>query len=146
MYEKDSFDLDDRLITFSLSIIELADKLPNSFGSRHIANQLIRSGSAPALHYAEAHATESRKDFIHKMKTALKELRETYTALRIVKRANWLSGEFLSSIIDENNQLIAIFVTSVATAERNERKARENKKNKSSNRNADTDTKNTDNP
>ena len=130
MNEKNDFDLDERLIAFSLSVIGLADKLPQSFASRHIANQMIRSGTAPALHYAEAHAAESRKDFIHKMKTALKELRETYTALRIVQRSNWVAEEFLSSILNECNQLISIFVKSVATAERNERELQKNKKQK----------------
>ncbi|MEO8088644.1 MAG: four helix bundle protein, partial [Bacteroidota bacterium] len=51
-----------------------------------MANQVMRSGTSPALHYGEAQSAESDKDFIHKMKVALKELRETMNALRIIKR------------------------------------------------------------
>ena len=76
-----NYDLAERLINFAASIIELAEMLPGSFAGRHIAGQMIRSGTAPALHYGEAQGGESRKDFIHKMKVALKELRETFNAL-----------------------------------------------------------------
>ena len=98
--------------------------------ARHIAGQMIRSGTAPALHYGEAPGGESRKDFVHKMKVALKELRETFNALRIVKKANWLPAEKLNAILDENNQLISIFVRSIETATKNEQKNRKPKEDK----------------
>src|SRR5215468_6849834 len=113
------FDLDERLINFASSILELSGLLPQTLAGRHMAGQLIRSGTAPALHYGEAQAGESRKDFIHKMKVALKELRETYNGLRIVKKTNWLSVEKLNPMI-ENNQLISIFVRSIETATKND--------------------------
>jgi len=113
------FDLGERLINFATSIIELAEKLPATFSGRHLAGQVIRSGTAPALHYGEAQGGESRKDFIHKMKTALKELRETQNALKIVQRVKWLEEREIAVMIDENNQLISIFVKSIETATRN---------------------------
>jgi len=102
--------------------------LPQTFAGRHIAGQMIRSGTAPALHYGEAQSGESRKDFIHKMKVALKELRETFNALRIVKAVNWLPSGKLEPILNENNQLIAIFVRSIETAMTNDQQARVIKK------------------
>jgi four helix bundle protein len=124
------FDLDERLINFAVSIIELAEMLPQTFAARHIAGQMIRSGTAPALHYGEAQGGESRKDFVHKMKVALKELRETFNALRIVRKANWSSAEKLNAILDENNQLISIFVRSIETATKNEQKNKKPKEDK----------------
>jgi four helix bundle protein len=118
------FDLDERLINFAASIIELAEILPQTIAGRHMSGQMIRSGTAPALHYGEAQGGESRKDFVHKMKIALKELRETFNALRIIKKANWVPIEKLNSVLDENNQLISIFVRSIETATRNDQKAR----------------------
>jgi len=115
------FNLDERLINFACSIIQLSEMLPQTFAGRHIGEQIIRSGTAPALHYGEAQGGESRKDFIHKMKVALKELRETFNALKIVRKVNWLPAEKLDSILGENNQLIAIFVRSVETATINSR-------------------------
>lgn len=117
-----NFDLAERLIKFAASIIELAEMLPGTFAGRHVAGQMIRSGTAPALHYGEAQGAESRRDFVHKMKVALKELKETFNALRIVRAVNWILSEKLDLIIDENNQLISIFVRSVETATINDQK------------------------
>src|SRR5438045_9753867 len=114
-----NFDLEERLINFASSIIKFAELLPQTFAGRHMAGQMIRSGTAPALHYGEAQGAESRKDFIHKMKVALKEPRETLNALRIVKTTKWISAEKLDPLLDENNQLIAIFVRSIETANKN---------------------------
>ncbi len=115
----EKFNLDERLIAFAVLVIEIAESLPQTFAGRHIAGQLIRSGTAPAFHYGEAQSGESRNDFVHKMKLGLKELRETFNSLRIIKRVNWLPGSKLDIALDENNQLISIFVTSIATAQKN---------------------------
>jgi four helix bundle protein len=114
-----TFDLNERLTNFAAAIISFSEKLTNSFAGRHLGGQIIRSGTAPALHYGEAQAGESKKDFIHKMKTALKELRETLNALTIIKKVNWVDQAYLDPILDENNQLISIFVKSIKTALRN---------------------------
>ena len=68
--------LEDRLIEFAVGIIGVVESLPGTKAGNHIAGQLIRCGTSPAPNYGEARATVSRKDFIHKMKTALKELRD----------------------------------------------------------------------
>ena len=86
--EVKNYDLDKRLIDFAVNIIEIAELLPNSFAGNHLGGQLIRSGTAPALHYGEAQSAESRNDFIHKMKVGAKELRETFNCLRIIKKRN----------------------------------------------------------
>jgi four helix bundle protein len=114
-----TFNLEERLIDFASSIISFAELLPQTFAGRHMAGQMIRSGTAPALHYGEAQGAESRKDFIHKMKLALKELRETFNALSIIKTTKWLPAEKLNPLLDENNQLISIFVSSLGTAIKN---------------------------
>ena len=119
-----TFDLDERLINFASAILELSDLLPQTLAGRHIAGQLVRSGTAPALHYGEAQGAESRKDFVHKMKVALKELRETFNGLKIVKTVKWLSTDKLNPILNENNRLISIFVSSIGTASRNEENKR----------------------
>ena len=77
------YDLEERLIKFSIRILEIAEMLPSSCAGKHFAGQLIRSGTSPAFNYGEAQSAESRRDFIHKMKVALKELRETHICLQI---------------------------------------------------------------
>jgi four helix bundle protein len=110
-------DLEERLISFSVRIILFVEKLPSSKASTHLGSQLLRSGTSPSLNYGEAKAAESRNDFLHKMKVCLKELRESYNALRILNKAKLFSDEQeLLDLISETNELISIFVTSINTA------------------------------
>ncbi len=113
------FDLDERLINFAVTVIRISEALPKTFAGNNIAGQLVRSGTSPALNYGEAQSAESRNDFIHKMKIAAKELRETFNCLRIISKMNWYPEEKLLSILDENNQLISFFVKSIETAKKN---------------------------
>ena len=116
---KAKFDLDERLINFAVNIIEISETLPKNFAGNHIAGQLVRSGTSPALNYGEAQSAESRKDFIHKMKISSKELRETFNCIKIIMKKKWSSTEKLLPVLDENNQLISIFVKSIETAKKN---------------------------
>ena len=110
------YNLEERLIDFASECLDIAEQLPKTFAGRHLAHQLIRSGTSPALHYGEARAAESHDDFIHKLKVCLKELRETYNCLRLIKKKCWLTQEKLENSILENNELISIFVASLKTA------------------------------
>jgi four helix bundle protein len=117
--ESRKIDLVERLTDFSVSVINIAEKLPNTRPGNYLAGQMIRSGTSPALHYGEAQDAESNQDFIHKIKVVLKELRETSIALLIIRKLNiYKNFETLESTMDENNQLISIFVASVKTAKR----------------------------
>jgi four helix bundle protein len=113
------FDLTERLIAFAATIIEIAEGMPGTFAGNHLAGQIVRSGTSPALNYGEAQSAESRNDFIYKMKISAKELRETYNCLRIIRKKGWYTEEELASVLDENNQLISIFVKSIDTAKKN---------------------------
>ena len=118
-----TFDLEDRLIDFAVRIIRIAEALPKTKIGNHIAGQIIRSGTSPAPNYGEAQSAESRSDFIHKMKLSLKELRETRVWLLMIIKANLIKpASKLELLIDENNQLISIFVKSIDTAKRKSKK------------------------
>ena len=112
-------ELENRLIDFSVMTIGIAEELRKTFKGRYLSHQLIRSGTSAALNYGEAQGGESRKDFIHKMKIVLKELRETFVCIRIIQAANFKNlTSNLDSALDEANQLISIFVASVNTAQK----------------------------
>jgi four helix bundle protein len=114
------FDLEERLINFAVMIVEICENMPDTRASNHLAGQLIRSGTSPALNYGEAQSGESRKDFIHKIKIVLKELRESYICLKIISRSKlYKSEEKLKFALNENNELISIFVKSTETAQKN---------------------------
>ena len=116
------YDLDERLINFASDCIDVSEKLPKTLAGNHIASQLVRSSTSPALHYGEAQSAESRNDFIHKMKVCLKELRETFNCLRLIKKRSWYDEVKLSGLIAENNELIVIFVSSLKTAQQNKKR------------------------
>jgi four helix bundle protein len=68
--------LEERLIDFAVRIIKLAAKLPKTPAGRHVAGQILRSGTSPAPNYGEARGAESSADFTHKVRVVLKELNE----------------------------------------------------------------------
>ena len=115
------FDLEERLIDFAAVIIDISEALPKTLAGNHLGSQLLRSGTSPALHYGEAQAAESPADFIHKMKVCLKELRETYNCLRLIRKKAWLK-DGLEPHVKESNELVAIFVASIKTAQNNSRR------------------------
>jgi four helix bundle protein len=113
-------DLENRLIDFAVKATDIGENLPNTRLGNHLAGQLIRSSTAPALNYGEAQSGESRADFIHKMKICLKELRETFVNLKIISRKNIFDDiKLLEAVMNENNELISIFTRSITTAQQN---------------------------
>ncbi len=114
------YNLEKRLITFAVKVLTLVDRLPKSGGAIVLARQLSKSGSSPALNYGEAQAAESPRDFIHKMKVCLKELRESQICLKIIKQKPYLEQSLVSPVLLECGELVAIFVASVQTAQRNQ--------------------------
>jgi four helix bundle protein len=116
---KTRFDLEDRLLEFSARIIRLADSLPNTRAANHLAGQLLRCGTSPYGNHGEVEAAESRKDFIHKLKICLKELKETRRWLRLAAKSAMLPAPKLSLILNETEELIRIFFSSIRTAEKN---------------------------
>ncbi len=115
------YDLQERLIGFAVRILNLVEALPDSRTGNHVSGQLIRSGTSPAPNYGEAQSAESRKDFIHKMKISLKELRETQVWLLIILRKPLIDPlDELTLLIKEADELISIFVSCIKTAKENQ--------------------------
>jgi len=120
------YDLDDRCVAFGADVVKYAAHMPKTVAGTHLAKQLLRSGTSPALHYGEVQSAESYADFIHKMKVALKELRESRNNLRIQRQAGMVAANSasLDALLNECNSLIAIFAKSVKTAQQNSSKSR----------------------
>ena len=108
-------DIEERLIDFAVRIIKLSENLPNSLAGKHIAGQLLRSGTSPAAHYAEARGAESTKDFVHKLKICLKELNESRVWLKITAKSEQIPESRLSDITRESDELCRIINASIKT-------------------------------
>src|SRR3989442_4501028 len=108
--------LEDRLIEFAARIIGFSTELPRTPAGRHIAQQILRSGTAAAPNYAEARGAESRADFIHKLGIVQKELNETSVWLRILSRINLGKHDLIVAILQENIELARINAASIRHA------------------------------
>ena len=117
---RSAYDLEDRLLQFAANIIELTESLPNPRAGNHIAGQLLRCGTSALSNHGEVEAAESRRDFLHKLRICLKELRETKQWLRLVGRSRRMGPpKNFAACLNEVEELIRIFVASIRTAERN---------------------------
>jgi four helix bundle protein len=109
-------ELEERLIDFAVRIVNLSASLPKTAAGKHVAGQILRSGTSPASNYGEARGAESHADFIHKLRIVLKELNETSIWLRVIERSKMLRKELMSDIVGENRELCRIFTASLRTA------------------------------
>lgn len=110
-----SDELESRLIDFAVRVIKLSARLPKTPAGRHIAGQILRSGTSPP-NYGEARGGESHADFVHKLGIVLKELNETKIWLRIIKHSELLKPDLLTGMVEENQELCRIFTSSLKTA------------------------------
>ena len=114
------FDLEDRLLEFSVRVIRVTEATKPSRAGIYVADQLLRSGTSPYGHHGEAESAESRADFIHKLRVCHKELREARRWLRLVQRAPLVAKPgSLDAILKEAEELVRIFTASIRTAEAN---------------------------
>jgi len=115
------YDLEERLLEYSAMIIRLVDRLPKTRAGNHVAGQLLRSGTSPLANHGEAQAAESARDFIHKFRVCLKELRESKRWIRLIKRVPLIEpASLVDPELKETEELIKIFVSSISTVQRNQ--------------------------
>ena len=109
-------DIEERFIEFASRIIQFSTELPKTPAGRHMAMQILRSGTSGAPNYAEARGAESSADFIHKLKIVQKELNETAVWLRILSKSVAIKDEIIVDILQENLELARIVTVSIRTA------------------------------
>jgi four helix bundle protein len=108
------FDLAERTFRFACAIVRFCRKLALEPGvSRHIAWQLADAGTSIAANYEEAKAAYSRRDFTAKSSIVLKEARESRMWLRLIEAERLAPIEEVLPLLNEANELVAIFTTSV---------------------------------
>jgi four helix bundle protein len=120
MENNNKFDLEDRLVDFACMCLDVCELLPSTKAGQNLEYQLSKSGTAPALIYGEAQAAESRADFLHKMRMCLKEIKESRINLKIIRRKPVVVDKKVEKAFNESNELMAIFLKSVETAQNND--------------------------
>ena len=114
-----------RTKNFSLTIIDLVEKLPNSISVRVVANQIVKSGTSVGANYRAVCRARSDREFVSKMNIVLEEADETLFWIEIIMDKQWINKPELEVIWKEGNELTAIFVCSLKTV--NDRISTQNK-------------------
>jgi four helix bundle protein len=114
-----------RTKNFSLTIIDLVEKLPNSISVRVVANQIVKSGTSVGANYRAVCRARSDREFVSKMNIVLEEADETLFWIEIIMDKQWINKPELEVIWKEGNELTAIFVSSLKTV--NDRISAQNK-------------------
>ena len=112
-------DLAERYLEFGVRAIRLIAALPKSMAAKHVAMQLLRSGTSCGANYEEARGAESRQDFIHKVSVCWKETRESWCWLKLFHRAQLLKPERVEPLMQEAKELALIVSKSLITARAN---------------------------
>jgi four helix bundle protein len=110
-----SEELAQRLSRYAGRVLAVAAGLAGGAGSKHVQDQLVRSGTAPGAQHAEARSAQSGNDFIHKIALAAKEARESVHWLRTAVEAGLAGGE-AAELAAEGMEIAAILNASVVTA------------------------------
>ena len=89
------------MLYFAVRIGKVIDALPETRMGRDVAGQLVRCGTSPAPNYDEACTAESSRDFIHKLRVVLKELKESRVWIRFIIRAQLIPEQKMGDNEDE---------------------------------------------
>jgi four helix bundle protein len=117
-------DLRDRTKRFAVKIFDLIDEIPQSPKGRVVQTQLAKAASSAAANYRAAQRSRSRADFISKLSIALEEIDETAFWLEFLPDTRLSSGESVTPLLREADELSAIFMASRKTARANAKKDR----------------------
>lgn len=103
------FDLEERTAKFAELIIGLVKKIPESSVNKRLIEQVVGSAGSIGANYCEANESESKRDFVHKMGIAKKEIKETKHWIRLLAGANVEYKEDFRKMWQEAQELLLIF-------------------------------------
>ncbi|HEX5151298.1 MAG TPA: four helix bundle protein [Parafilimonas sp.] len=116
-------ELQQRTKKFHVDVIKLCSDFPRNAAGFETAKQLIRSAGSVGSNYRASVRAKSNADFIYKIEIVLEEADESLYWLEVVEEAELKSGSEINRLIDEGNQLTAIFAATDKTAKSNRNKS-----------------------
>ncbi len=111
-------DLRVRTKQYALRVITCYSALPKETIAQVLGRQLLRSGTSVGAHYREATRARSVAEFVSKMEGGLQEADESAYWLELLTEAGLVPSPRLAPLLEETNELVAIFAASVKTAKR----------------------------
>ena len=116
-------DLRKRTKDFALRIVKMYCALPKSTEAQVLGKQVLRSGTSVAANYREASRARSDAEFISKLGIVEQELDETILWLELLVESGISTQTKMQQLMDEADELIRIFVTSIRNAKQRSKKA-----------------------
>ena len=109
------YELQERLMSFSVRIVKLVDAMPDTISGWAISKQIVRSGTSPAANYRAACLAKSDKDFVNKLKMVEEELDETNHWLDLIMRCGMLPQTRLEQLFQESRELLNIISKTIVS-------------------------------
>jgi four helix bundle protein len=114
-----AMELQERTKIFALRIIRMFRLLPKTQDAQVIGKQVLRSGTSIGANYRAACRARSKSEFSAKMGIVVEEMDETLFWLELLVDAQIVPSGKMRQLIDEANQLLAIFAASQKTIRKN---------------------------
>ncbi len=114
------YDLEERTLEFSKRISTLCRNLPYNEVNNCFIKQVIRSGTSIGANYREANETETKKDFLFRMRISRKEAKETVYWLELIIYSNPGLEKRMANILEESRALVKIISSIVGKCKNKE--------------------------
>jgi four helix bundle protein len=117
-------ELKTRTKKFALRVIKLVNSLPKNLASKVIGGQLLCSGTSVGANYRAVCRARSQADFISKLGIVIEECDESCYWMELIVESELMSESRMKDILQEANELTAIFVASLKTAKKSNSKTK----------------------
>ena len=108
-FSSNTYDLEERTAAFAEKVIDFVRALKQDAVNKRMIEQLVAASGSIGANYCEAVEAESKKDFIHKIGIAKKEIKETKHWLRLLAHANSDRRNEARELWQETHELLLIF-------------------------------------
>lgn len=105
------YDLEERTLKFGKRMIRLCKALPRNTINIKLVDQGIRSGTSLGANYREANETETKKDFVYRIRICRREAKETIYWLNLIIEANPNLEDRIKPLLKETGELLKIFAS-----------------------------------
>jgi len=113
--EKFKNEFKNRLYRWVLKLLQFIEKLPKDNISRILSDQLTRSSASVLANYVEAHSSNSKRDFAHYFRIALRSANESKVWLSLLRDIKRGQKEIIDHLLKELKELSAILASSLIT-------------------------------
>ena len=111
-------ELRDRTKRFAVNAVLFVRELPATIDGREVGRQLLRAATSVAANYRSACRARSRAEFVAKLGIVLEESDESLFWLELIVDSKMKPQKRVEALVNEADQLTAIFTTSLKTAKR----------------------------